>query len=314
MVNVSAAMVKQLRDATGAGFLDCKKALVENDADFEASQDWLRQKGILKVASKSSRAASEGLVAVGSSAGGAAMSVVEINSETDFVSRNEDFQGLVRDVADVSCVVDDGNKDTLSSTLMTNGKTVQNAISDMAAMIGENIVLRRFCRVLALDGQVVLHYVHGQVSECVGRIAVLAVFVYEGISDIDAIREFGKKICMHIAASRPLALSEEELDQEIVKKERIVLTEQAKDSGKPQEVIDKMVLGRLRKFYEETCLLNQKFVMDPDKSVLDVISGEGKRLGGELSLLRFFRFEVGEGVEKESDNFADDVARQARGD
>ena len=305
---VTAAMVKELRQSTGAGMMDCKNALQENDGNIDSAIDWLRKKGLSKAAKKSSRVAAEGLVAV--SVDGTEAAIIEMNSETDFVARNEQFQDLVRDVASIA-LKSDGNVATILATESgANGKTVETTITDAVATIGENMTLRRTAKLSVSQG-VVASYVHNSVAPNLGKIGVLVGM--ESAGDADKLAALGKQIAMHIAASNPLALGPDDLDPSVVERERNVLIDQAKASGKPEGVVEKMVEGRIRKFYEEVTLLKQTFVIDPDVTVEGALERLAKEIGVDVKLSSFILFKLGEGVEKEESDFAAEVAAAVKG-
>jgi len=299
---ITAKMVKELRDQTGAGMMDAKKALVENDGNVEKAVDWLRTKGLAKAAKKAGRTAADGLVAFALE--GTKGAVVEVNAETDFVARNETFQNMVRDVADVALTVD-GNTDALKvADYPGAGKTVEAQIAEMVGQIGENMALRRSQGVSVEKGAVV-PYVHTPIADRAGKIGVLVAL--ESDKSADELQEVGKQIAMHIAAARPQSLNIEGLDQAVVQREKDVLSEQARASGKPDNIIEKMVEGRIRKFYEESVLLEQVFVIDGETKIKDVV----KNAGAELK--SYVRFELGEGIEKEEEDFAAEVASLSKG-
>ncbi len=305
---VTAAMVKELRQSTGAGMMDCKNALQENDGNIDAAIDWLRKKGLSKAAKKSSRVAAEGLVAV--AVDGTEAAIIEMNSETDFVARNEQFQDLVRDVASIA-LKSDGNVATILATESgANGKAVETTITDAVATIGENMALRRSAKLSVSQG-VVASYVHNSVAPNLGKIGVLVGM--ESSGDADKLAALGKQIAMHIAASSPLALGPDDLDPSVVERERNVLIDQAKASGKPDGVVEKMVEGRIRKFYEEVTLLKQTFVIDPDVTVEGALERLAKEIGVDVKLSSFILFKLGEGVEKEESDFAAEVAAAVKG-
>jgi elongation factor Ts len=295
---ITAAMVKELRDKTGAGMMDAKKALTETDGDMEAAIDALRVKGLAKADKKSGRTAAEGLVAVAVDGGKGA--VVEVNSETDFVARNAEFQEMVGGIAGAALGVDDVAG---LAAAPLNGKTVGEIITDKVATIGENMSLRRMG---SLSGDVVTSYIHNAVVDGMGKIGVLVA-----INGGDAAKaaEVGKQVAMHVAATNPASLDVADLDAALVEREKAVLTEQARESGKPEAVIEKMITGRLNKFYQEVCLLKQSFVMNPDLTVEKAIAeaSEGSSVAG------FVRFAVGEGIEKEEEDFAAEVAKTMGG-
>jgi len=289
---ITAALVKELRDSTGAGMMDAKKALVENDGDIEAATDWLRTKGLAKAAKKSGRIAAEGLVAVLVEGGKGV--AVEVNSETDFVGKNAEFQEMVGGIAKVALSVDD--YDALLAADM-GGKTVAEVVTDKVAVIGENMSVRRMA---ALAGDQVVSYVHNAVVDGMGNIGVLVALK----GDNEA---FGRQVAMHIAAVNPASLSESDLDAALVEREKSVLTEQARESGKPEQVIEKMIVGRMKKFLSEVTLLGQSFVINPDLTV----QAAAKEAGVEI--VGFVRLEVGEGIEKKEEDFAAEVAAQIAG-
>ncbi len=289
---ITASQVKELRETTGAGMMDAKKALTETNGDMEAAIDWLRTKGLAKAAKKSGRTAAEGLVAV-KVEGGTGVAV-EVNSETDFVGKNAEFQAMVAKIAEAALKVDD--VEALSQAQI-DGKTVADTLTDKIATIGENMTLRRMAKV---EGETVVSYVHSAAAEGMGRIGVLVAL--KGGSE-----DFGRQVAMHIAAANPQALGEADLDPAVVERERKVLTEQARESGKPEQVIEKMIEGRMKKFLAEVTLLGQAFVIDPDKSVAEA----AKDAGAEI--LGYKRLEVGEGIEKKEEDFAAEVAKAAQG-
>jgi elongation factor Ts len=300
-MSITAAMVKELREKSGAGMMDCKTALTESGGDMEAAVDWLRTKGLAKAAKKAGRVAAEGLVGVASE--GSKAAVIELNSETDFVARNEGFQELVAKVAKVA-VGTDGTLEAISAADL-GGKPVADTITDAIATIGENMTLRRTA-VLSVSEGVVATYVHGQVAEGLGKIGVLVALASSG--DKDKLNALGRQIAMHVAATSPLALNTEELDPAVVEREKSVFSEQARESGKPENIIEKMVEGRLRKFYEEVTLVKQAFVINPDQTVEQAVEALAKDLGTEVKLAGFVRFALGEGIEKEEQDFAAEVA------
>ena len=299
MTQITASMVKELREKSGAGMMDAKKALTENGGDMDAAVDWLRTKGLAKAEKKSGRAAAEGLVAV--SVAGSRGAIVEVNSETDFVARNEDFQAFVGKVAETANTV--ANFDELVEADL-DGKSVANTMTDMVATIGENMNVRRMESLEVSEGAVVA-YIHSALALNLGKIGVLVAL--EGSADDSALEAAGKQLAMHIAATNPAALDKDSLDPAIVERERQVLVDQAVASGKPQEIAEKMVEGRMRKFYQEVCLLEQTFVVDGESQVKDVVA----KIGGDTTLKAFVRFELGEGVEKKEEDFAAEVAKVA---
>jgi elongation factor Ts len=306
MAQITAALVKDLREKTGAGMMDCKKALTENDGDVEASVDWLRQKGLAAAAKKSGRVAAEGLVAI--AAEGNKGVVIELNAETDFVARNESFQEMVEAVAQVS-LGNDGDMDkTLAAAYPNSDKTVEGFITAMVGTIGENMHLRRTAAVAVNEG-VVAAYMHNAMKPGLGKIGVLVGL--ESAGDADKLQALGKQVAMHIAATNPASLDRDSLSQEDIDRERSVLLEQAKESGKPAEIAEKMVDGRMRKYYQEVVLLEQAFVMDPDTTVGKAVEAAAKDLGAPVKVTGFLRFALGEGVEKKEEDFAAEVAAVA---
>ncbi len=289
---ITAAMVKDLREATGAGMMDAKKALTETDGDFDAAIDWLRTKGLAKAAKKSGRTAAEGLVAVAVSNGSAV--AVEVNSETDFVAKNAEFQSMVAGIAQAALGVDD--VDALKAADM-GGKPVETVITDAIAKIGENMALRRMTK---LSGQTVVSYVHNAAADGMGKIGVLVAF--NGTDE-----GFARQVAMHVAAVNPASLSADDLDPAIVEKERQVQIDIARESGKPEAVIEKMIEGRMQKFLSEVTLVNQAFVINPDLTVAAAAKEAGVELTG------FVRLEVGEGIVVEKEDFAAEVAKAVQG-
>lgn len=289
---VTAAMVKELRDTTGAGMMDAKKALTETNGDMQAAVDWLRTKGLAKAAKKSGRVAAEGLVAVAVSGGKGV--AVEVNSETDFVGKNVEFQSMVRSIAEAALEAD--TVEALNDARI-DGKPVSEVLTDAIARIGENMTLRRM---VTVTGDQVVSYVHNAAAEGMGKIGVLV-----GLKGDNA--EIGRQIAMHVAATNPASLSEADLDPALVEREKSVLTEQARESGKPDAVIEKMIVGRMSKFFEEVTLLGQKFVINPDLTVAQAAKDAGVEITG------FARVEVGEGIEKKQEDFAAEVAKTLSG-
>ena len=305
MANITAGMVKELRDTTGAGMMDCKAALKETDGDMEAAVDWLRTKGLAKAAKTAGRVAADGLVAV--AVDGPKGVVVEVNSETDFVARNENFQKMVSAIADVALKTD-GDTDALKAADFPGaGKSVEAHISEMVGTIGENMTLRR-AESLSVDNGAVAAYVHNQTAPGLGKIGVLVAL--ESTGDAGKLAELGRQIAMHVAATNPLAATEAELDPAVVDKERDVLSAEARESGKPEEIIAKMVEGRLRKYYEEVCLLEQTYVIDGETKVAKVLEQAAKDLGSEIAVTGMVRYMLGEGIERAESDFAAEVAAQ----
>lgn len=289
---ITASMVKELRNTTGAGMMDAKKALTETDGDMEAALDWLRTKGLAKAAKKSGRTAAEGLVAVKVQGGHGV--AVEVNSETDFVGKNAEFQEMVAGIADVALAVSD--IDALNAADM-GGKSVATVVTDKIATIGENMSVRRMS---ALDGETVVSYVHNAAAPGMGKIGVLVALT-------GGDEAFGKQVAMHIAAVNPASLSEADLDPAVVEKEKQVQMDIARESGKPEAVIEKMIVGRMKKYMSEVTLLNQSFVVNPDLTVGDAAKEAG------ASVVGFVRLEVGEGIEVVKEDFAAEVAKAAKG-
>ncbi|HWA00849.1 MAG TPA: translation elongation factor Ts [Caulobacterales bacterium] len=306
MAEITAALVKDLREKTGVGMMDCKKALAETGGDLEAAVDWLRAKGLSKAAKKAERAAAEGVVAIETKGGRGA--VVELNSETDFVARNADFQKAAHAFAQLA--LDAADHDALLKADFGGG-TVSDHVTSLIATIGENISLRRSAA-LTIEPGVVAAYVHAKVENAdnMGRIGVLVAVQSTGPAA--ALHEIGKKVAMHIASANPLALTDSDIPSERVEREKAVLLEQIKEDpkaqGKPQQVLDKMLEGRLRKFFEESVLLKQAFVFNPDQTVEAAVQEAAKAAGAPIAIKAFVRFAVGEGVEKKTDDFAAEVA------
>ncbi len=289
---ITAAQVKELRDKTGAGMMDAKKALSENDGDMDAAVDWLRTKGLAKAAKKSGRTAAEGLVAVKVEAGKGV--AVEVNAETDFVAKNADFQEMVGKIAEAALGA--GDIEALKSADL-DGKSVEDTITDKIATIGENMSLRRMAMI---EGDSVVSYVHNAMTDGMGKIGVLVAMT-------GGDEAFGRQVAMHIAATNPAALNEAELDSAVVDKERQVQIEIARESGKPEAVIEKMIEGRMKKYMSEVTLLGQSFVINPDLTV----EAAAKEAGAEI--LGYVRLEVGEGIEKKEEDFAAEVAKAVQG-
>ncbi|WP_274424150.1 translation elongation factor Ts [Chelativorans sp. YIM 93263] len=306
-MSISAAQVKQLREMTGAGMMDCKTALSETGGDMEAAVDWLRKKGISKAAKKSGRTAAEGLIGV--AAEGADAVVVEINSETDFVARNDAFQELVRNVAGVALSTDGKVESVAAAAYPGGGKSVEDTIKDAIATIGENMTLRRSQK-LSVEKGAVASYIHNAVADQLGKIGVLVSIETEG--DAEAARNFGRQVAMHVAATGPMALTEAEIDPAAVAREKEIFSDQARQSGKPENIIEKMVEGRLRKFYEEVVLLKQAFVVNPDLTVEQALKEAEKEIGAPATVTGFVRFALGEGIEREENDFAAEVAAAAK--
>jgi len=292
---ITAQMVKELREKTGVGMMDCKAALTETNGDMEAAVDWLRAKGFAKAAKKAGRVAAEGLIGVAGSGGRAAM--VELNSETDFVSRNDQFQALVKSVAEAALATD-GKVDSVLAAFLSGGASVETAITEAVATIGEHMTLRRTA-MLAVDAGIVASYVHAAVSPGLGKIGVIVGLKSPG--DTEKLAALGRQVAMHIAAASPLAVDADRIDPDTVKRERAIFAEQARESGKPENIIEKMVEGRMRKFYEESVLLKQAFVMDAERTVEAVLMDAGKDVGAPVTVTDFVVFRLGEGIEKGAD-------------
>jgi elongation factor Ts len=304
MADITAAMVKDLRETSGAGMMDCKKALTETGGNMEEAVDWLRKKGLAAAAKKSGRVAAEGLVAVVTD--GTKGAVIELNSETDFVARNPEFQSFVGSVAQVA-LANDGDFDKTGAADMS-GKSVTDTVTEMIGTIGENLSYRRSSGVSVSDG-VVASYVHGAVAPNMGKIGVLVGL--ESTGDKAKLAEFGKQLAMHIAAANPIWVSQDEVDTDAVDREREVLADQAREAGKPEEIVQKMVDGRLRKYYEEVCLLDQTFVIDGESKVSKAVEAAAADVGAPLKITAFARVQLGEGIEKEESDFAAEVAATA---
>ena len=306
MAQITAALVKDLRDKTAAGMMDCKKALAETDGDIEAAIDWLRKKGIAKADKKAGRIAAEGLVAV--ALADKAGALVEVNSETDFVARNDGFQGAVSEISQLALSVD--STEALASAKTSSGDSVTDFLTKLVGKIGENMSLRRMQKLTVSDG-VVAGYIHNSVADGMGKIGVLVAL--ESSGDKAALADLGKKIAMHVAATSPLALGVDDLDPVVVDKERKALSDEARESGKPEAIIEKMVEGRMTKFFKESVLMTQIFVMDGERSIQQVVADEAKSLGTDVTLKAYARVELGEGIEKKEEDFAAEVAKTVAG-
>ena len=302
MAEITAAMVRELRERTGAGMMDCKKALTENGGDMEAAIDWLRKKGLSAAAKKSGRVAAEGLVGVASGPNVAAM--VEVNAETDFVARNETFQNFVAEVAGLALSVGDDIEKLKAATFPGTQHSTQEELTRMIATIGENMNIRR-AKVLRVPSGAVATYVHNAVKPGLGKIGVLVAL--EAANEIEAMETLGRQIGMHVAATRPSALDISGVETSELEREKAVLREQAAGSGKPAAIIEKMIEGRIRKYYEEVVLLEQVWVHDGESRVKQVVQKAGGKLTG------FGRFQLGEGIQKETSDFAAEVAAAAKG-
>ncbi|TPI42172.1 elongation factor Ts [Mesorhizobium sp. B3-1-6] len=301
-MTISAAQVKELRDLTGAGMMDCKAALNETNGDMEAAVDWLRKKGISKADKKAGRTAAEGLIGV--DAGVREAAVVEVNSETDFVARNEQFQELVRNVAKVALAYG-ATEAVAAAKYPGSDKTVAETVKDAVGTIGENINFRRSAKLTVPHGAVAT-YVHNAVADGLGKLGVLVAI--ETTGNEHAANAFARQVAMHVAASNPVALSAEEVDPALVEREKAIFSDQARQSGKPEAIIEKMVEGRLRKFYEEVVLLKQAFVLNPDITVEKALKDAEKEIGAPAKITAYLRYALGEGIEKETTDFAAEVA------
>ncbi len=307
MAEITAQLVKELREITGAGMMDCKKALQETAGEIESAIDWLRTKGLSKAAKKADRVAAEGLIAVALKDDGKGMTgaAIELNAETDFVSRNALFQEGARKVAQAALAVGD-DVQALNAAALADGQSVSEMITGMIATIGENMVVRRAACFVVAEGAVAA-YIHNATAPDLGRIGVLVALNSTGPHD--RVQDIGRKVAMHIAATQPLALTTEEVDPAAVERERAIFAEQAAASGKPPAVVEKMIEGRIRKFYEEVVLLKQSFVMEPELTVEQYVQKAAKDLGHPVTVVGFVRLALGEGVEKgPSEDFAAEVA------
>jgi elongation factor Ts len=302
-MEITAQMVKALRESTGVGMMDCKKALAETNGDMDAAVDWLRTRGLAKAAKKAGRIAAEGLVGVAIE--GTKGAIVEVNSETDFVARNDQFQSIVGNVAKLGLEAN-GDVHVLSEMPYPgSGRSVSGELTDAIAKIGENMNLRRAAVLEVKDG-VIGTYVHNTVKPGLGKLGVIVAL--ESTGNKDALNALGKQLAMHIANTKPLSVSPDDIDQDVVAKERAIFTEQAKESGKPAEIIAKMVEGRVRKFYEEVTLLSQVFVIDGETKVADVVKNAEKEVGAPITVKGFVAYSLGEGIEKAETDFAAEVA------
>jgi elongation factor Ts len=305
MAEITAASVKELRERTGAGMMDCKKALAETGGEMEAAVDWLRAKGLAAAAKKAGRTAAEGLVGV--AVEGTRGAVVEVNSETDFVAKNEQFQDFVRNVAQLALETG-GDVEALKGVAYPGGSTVEEKLTDNIATIGENQSLRRAALLEVGEGAVV-SYVHNAAAPGLGKIGVLVAL--ESAASAETLQTLGKQLAMHIAAANPLALGAEELDAGLIERERAIAEEKAKESGKPANIVEKMVEGSIAKFRKEHSLVSQLFVIDNKTPVADVVAQAGKDAGAPISLKGFVRYQLGEGIEKQASDFAAEVAATA---
>lgn len=307
MAEITAGLIKDLREKTGAGMMDCKKALGETNGDIEAAIDWLRKKGLSTAAKKSGRVAAEGLVAVAGE--GAKAIALEVNAETDFVARNDKFQSFVVEAAKVALASGAKDIEALKAASYTGtGRNVQEELTQLIATVGENMNLRRMVALSVSQG-VVASYVHNAVAPNLGMIGVLVAL--ESAAPTDKLMALGKQIAMHVAAARPDALTIADVDSSALEREKNVLADQARASGKPEAIIEKMVEGRLRKYYEEVVLLEQVYVVDGETKIKDVLEKAGKELGAPVKLTGFVRYQLGEGIEKAQSDFAAEVASMA---
>jgi len=304
MTQITAGQVKELREKTGAGMMDCKKALTETAGDFEEAVDWLRKKGLAAAAKKAGRTAAEGLI--GLALDGSRGALVEVNSETDFVARNEQFQAFVRRAAELALSAG-GDLAKLAATQTPDGGALGEELTRLIGTIGENLILRRTAALTA-DPGVVAGYVHNQTAPGLGKIGVLVALQSSG--DAAALADLGKKLAMHVAAAVPLAIDKDGVDASLLEREREILAEQARASGKPEEIVAKMVEGRLRKYYEEVCLLEQTYVIDGETKIAKVLEQAAKDLGGEVKVTGMARFLLGEGIDRAESDFAAEVAAQ----
>lgn len=308
MAEITAARVKELRDRTGVGMMDCKKALTENEGDLEAAVDWLRTQGLAAAAKKAGRAAAEGLIGVATD--GKRGSVIEVNTETDFVGLNETFQDFVTKVAGLALDGADDLDGLKAHAYPGGAESVGEVLTNLIATIGENMNLRRVER-LAVENGVVAPYVHNAQKPGLGKIGVLVAL--ESTGDGDKLAELGKQLAMHVAAANPQALSIEAVDPAALERERQILMEQARESGKPDNIVEKMVEGRLRKYYEEVCLLEQTFVIDNETTIKKVIEDCAAEVGAPVAIGGFVRFGLGEGIDKKEENLAEEVAATLAG-
>jgi len=301
---ISAVLVKELRDKTGAGMMDCKKALVETKGNIEEAIDWLRKKGISGADKKSSRVAADGVIAIAASKN--SISLLEINSETDFVSKNPDFQNFVKNVSNIA-LNSGSDVEALKNANYDDNKSVSQVLTELIAKIGENIVLRR-TNLIKSNNSIFSHYIHGQVADGMGKIGVIVSIESNG--DKTKIHNFGKQLSMHIAAAKPIAISAEDVDKNIIDRERNILIEQAKDSGKPANIIEKMVEGRISKFFSDITLLDQIWVIDGESKVSKIIKDVEKELNCNIKINEFKSYTLGEGIDLVKKDFAEEVAEQ----
>lgn len=308
MAEITASLVKELREKTGAGMMDCKKALNETQGDLEGAVDWLRKKGLAAAAKKSGRVAAEGLI--GTATGPQVGAMVEINAETDFVARNDKFQAFAAKAAELALTTAGDVEALKAAAYPGTSHTAQDELTSLIATVGENMNLRRAVT-LSVSAGVVVSYVHSAIAPGLGKIGVLVAL--ESTGDTAKLADLGKQIAMHIAAARPDALDIADVDSSSLERERNVLAEQARASGKPENIIEKMVEGRVRKYYEEVCLLEQTYVIDGETKVRKVVENAAKDIGAPVKVTAFTRFALGEGIEKVQSDFAAEVAAAAGG-
>ncbi|MDH3737597.1 MAG: translation elongation factor Ts [Alphaproteobacteria bacterium] len=307
MAEITAAAVKALREQSGAGMMDCKSALVETDGDMDAAMDFLRTKGLAAAAKKAGRAASEGLIGLKSE--GSAGAMVEVNSETDFVARNEVFQQFVANVASIALEIGGDFEQLKAAPYPDTGRTVEEEVVQLIATIGENISLRRSTG-LSVSNGLIANYMHNKVAPDLGTLGKIGVLVaLESDAPAEQLTEIGKNLAMHICSADPQSVDIASLDPAVVERERKILADQARESGKPDDIVDKMVEGRIRKYYEESVLLEQVYVLDTDMKVGKAVEAAAKEAGAEITIAGFVRYNLGEGLEGRDDDFADEVAR-----
>jgi elongation factor Ts len=308
MATITAGLVKELRDKTGAGMMDCKTALAESNGEMEAAIDWLRAKGLSKAAKKADRVAAEGLIGLAS--GAKAGAAVEVNSETDFVARNAEFQKTVAEIAKLALKAGGDVEKLAAMTYPKKQVSVSDHLKELVGTIGENMTLRRTAALKVKDG-VVATYVHNPVAPGAGMGKIGVLVALESTGDKDKLNEFGRQVAMHVAATNPLALKDEDVDPAVVERERAIFSEQAKESGKPEKVIKQMIEGRIKKFYQEVVLLKQAFVINPDLTVEQALKEAEKEAGAPINLKDFVRYALGEGIETNKGDFAAEVAAAA---
>ena len=307
MADITASLVKDLREKTGAGMMDCKKALTETEGALEDAVDWLRKNGLAAAAKKAGRIAAEGLVAVVASGGRG--TIVEVNAETDFVARNEEFQNFVEQVS-AAALETGGGIDALATATVNSGGTVGDGLTELVAKIGENMTLRRVEH-LAVENGIVASYIHSAARPGLGRIGVIVAL--ESTGDAGKLDAFGRKLAMHVAAASPQWTSPDEIDADALAREREILADQARGSGKPEEIVQKMVEGRLRKYYEEVALSEQTYVIDGETKVSKAVEAAAEEIGAEIKIAGFVRYALGEGIDKKEEDFAAEVAATLQG-